>query len=132
MVIVEIDEISVIVGFNFFYRALFFNLNDHQMASLIKLVILASEKELNRMLFDQERKCTDAELLKHIQSKLWMLSRGWLGFGELDGQLYMYKPDGPEPTPEMEQLLDDRINRAVPEIGPTLIDLVKKSENGES
>ena len=78
------------------------------------------------MLLDEERRYTDLELLKNIENKLWLISRGWLRFGE-DEKLYMFKPDGPEPTPEMEQLLDDRIDRAVPQIGPTLIDLVRRS-----
>jgi hypothetical protein len=108
------------------YYASFVNLNDDQMGGLIGLVILASEKELNRMLLDQERRYTDPELLKHIVNNLWLISRGWLRFGE-DEKLYMFKPDGPEATPEMEQLLDNRIDRAVPQIGPTLIDLVRRS-----
>jgi hypothetical protein len=106
--------------------AAFLNLNDEQMGGLIGLVILASEKELNRMLLDEEGSYTDSELLKNIENKLWLISRGWLRFGE-DEKLYMFKPDGPEPTPEMEQLLDARLNRAVPQIGPTLIDLVRRS-----
>jgi hypothetical protein len=108
------------------YYGDFLNLNDDQMGGLIGLVILASEKELNRMLLDEEGSYTHSALLKNIENKLWLISRGWLRFGE-DEKLYMFKPDGPEPTPEMEQLLDARLNRAVPQIGLTLIDLVRRS-----
>jgi hypothetical protein len=108
------------------YYADFVNLNDDQMGILINGVIVETEKELNRMLLDKERSYTDTEFLEPIKTKLWLMSRGWLRFGQ-DGKLYMYKPEGPEPTPEMEQLLDNRLDRAVPQIGPTLINLVRRS-----
>ena len=59
------------------------------MGTLIALVISATEKELNRMLLDEEQRYTDPELLKHIENKLWSISRGWLRFGEDDGKLYI-------------------------------------------
>ncbi len=109
------------------YYADFVNLNDDEIASLIRLVIIASEKELNRMLLDKERKFADPDLVKFIKNSLWAIAHGWLRFGEEDGKLYMFKPDGPEPTSEMAQLIDDRINRTEPQIGPAFIDLVTKS-----
>ena len=104
----------------------FVNQNDDEMGELIQLVILASEKELNRILLGKKPSHPDSELMRPIKTKLRLMSRGWLRFGK-DGKLYCYKPDGPEPTALMKILLDNRIERAVPQILPTLLDLVKKS-----
>jgi hypothetical protein len=104
------------------HYAEFANLNDDQMSNLIRLVIIAQAEEINRMVFDEERRYTDADILKVIENSLDLMFQGWLRFNE-DGKLYMFKPEGPKPAPEMEQLWEDRLARSVPLIEPTALNL---------
>ena len=76
------------------------------------------------MISSKEKRYKDADILRLIQNTLTLMFKGWVCFND-DG-LAMVKPTGPEPTPEMERLFEERIANAGPLIRRAFVEVMNR------
>jgi hypothetical protein len=106
------------------YYVSFLEMSDKEIYQIIRLIIYASAKEINRMAFDEQRRYKDADFFRLIQNALSLMFEGWLCFN--DNGLGMVKPDGPEPTPAVKRLLDQRAGNAMPLIRRAFVEVMNR------
>lgn len=107
------------------YYTEFLQFTDKQMRRLIRHIIYAHAKEINRMVFDHTRKYKDEDIYRLVQNTLSFMAVGLMRFGP-DRKLYMFKCQGPKPTPKVQQLLDEKVARCMPLIRRAFVEVINR------
>jgi hypothetical protein len=91
----------------------FINMSDDHMKALIRQIIIAQSDDINRIMFSQDQESQDREkdIYNMILNVLSLISHGYLSIGE-DGDLRCFKPVGPAPDDETQQLIEKQISHA--------------------
>ena len=96
------------------------DLTDAEMEKLIVAIAFANAESINRMVFEEPRTETDADIIQLIKTNLLLMFRGYVSIQE-NGSLGCYAPEGPEPTIDEEDALDRRIQSVLPLIPRAII-----------
>lgn len=107
------------------YYTEFLELTDKQMRSVIRLIIYGLDKEIRRMASDSSGRYKDEHIYKLVQNTLSLMAVGVIRF-RADGALCMYKCLGPEPTPEVQKLLDEKVARCLPLIRRAFVQVINR------
>lgn len=107
------------------YYTEFLELTDKEMRRIIRLIIYGHAKEINRMVFDDRRRYKDEDIYKLVQNTLSFMAVGLIRFGP-DGNLCMFKCQGPKPTPEVQQLIDEKVARCMPLIRRAFVEVINR------
>ena len=110
------------------YYTAYLELTDREMRKLIGLIIRCSAKEINRMVFDENRRYRDEDIFKLIKNTLHIMFHGLMRISQ-DGVLCCYKRQGPDPTPEVEQLFEEKVARSEPLIRRALIEVLNRQNS---
>lgn len=117
------EETGAVHAFGPEERAAFLWLTEAQMGGLIRRIIYAQADEINRMVFTKPRRHTEEDLLDLIQNTLSTISMGLCGFDEA-GNLVFSKPEGREPSPDVEVMLKKKVADSRPLIRPVFLEVL--------
>lgn len=107
------------------YYAEFLQFTDKDMRKIIRHIIYGLAKDINRMAFDDTGRYKDEDIYRLVQNTLSFMAVGLIRFGE-DGKLYMFKCQGPKPTPKVQQLLDEKVARCLPLIRRAFVEVINR------
>lgn len=111
----------------------FINLSDEAMVSVMKLIIKAQAKEINRKLWapsDDEDKIKN-EINDFVLTLLWFVAQQTAHFNLEEQALTISHPIGGAPTPEQDRLIDEKIEKSRDLVGVAIWDLMKSTEQGQ-